>query len=56
MSAVESDFNEINWYAGRANAAYLSASEIPEKFPNTVYVSSVEAIDVQYFLQTFSSE
>ncbi|MDA0281698.1 MAG: hypothetical protein O3C29_14905 [Proteobacteria bacterium] len=32
MSAVESDFNEINWYAGRANAAYLSASEIQEKW------------------------
>ncbi|MFT4815728.1 MAG: hypothetical protein ACI80L_000739 [Pseudohongiellaceae bacterium] len=52
MSAVESDFNEINWYAGRANAAYLSASEIQEKYPNTVYVSSLETIDVQHFLET----
>jgi triacylglycerol lipase len=54
MPVVESDFNEINWYAGRANAAYLSASEIQEKHPNTVHVSSLESIDVQYFLETFS--
>ena len=56
MSASESDFNEINWYAGRANTAYQTASEIQEKYPNTVHVSSLEKIDVQYFLETFPSE
>lgn len=56
MPAVESNFNEIDWYAGRANAAYLTASEIQEKYPRTVRVSCLEAIDVQYFLETFSTE
>ncbi|MFT4888631.1 MAG: putative lipase [Pseudohongiellaceae bacterium] len=56
MSVFNRDFNEINWYAGRANSAYQCASEIQKKYPNTVHVSSLETIDVQYFLETFSSE
>jgi hypothetical protein len=43
MSASESDFNEVNWYAGRANAA----SEIQEKYPNAVHVTNLETIDIQ---------
>ena len=52
MSAVESNFNDSNWCAGRASVAYLSASEIREKQLNTAHVSSLKAIDVQYFLET----
>ncbi len=56
MSVITSDFNEINWYAGRASAAYQSANEIQQKYPNTVHISYLESIDVQYFLETFTLE
>ena len=56
MTVFNRDLNEINWYAERANSAYQCASEIQKKYPNTVHVSSLETIDVQYFLETFSSE
>jgi hypothetical protein len=44
MSASESDFNEVNWYAGRANAACQTASEIQGKYPNAVHVTNLETI------------
>ena len=47
MSASESDFNEVNWYAGRANAACQTASEIQGKYPNAVHVTNLQTIDIQ---------
>lgn len=45
------NFNEVNWYAGRAAAAYQQEATIRQLFPNTVRVGSPAETEVQYFLE-----
>ena len=45
------DFPKVLWFAERASAAYETESLIKEKFPQTVRVTNLEQIDVQYFLE-----
>lgn len=45
------DFNDIQWFAIRAKAAYSSPAEIKQQFPNTVRVATVADTHVQYFLE-----
>lgn len=49
----EIDFNEVQWYAGRAKAAYSSEKEIRKAYPQTVQVVTVGDTEVQYFLELF---
>jgi len=46
------DFAEFEYYAKRAAAAYTSASEIRRIFPQTTRVTTLESIDVLYFVET----
>lgn len=47
------DFEDIHWYAGRANAAYENEQEIRQAYPKTVRVATVGDTEVQYFLELF---
>jgi len=49
----EINFKEVQWYAGRAKAAYGTEKEIREAYPETVRVATVGNTDVQYFLEIF---
>jgi hypothetical protein len=46
------DFSELDYYAKRAAAAYTPASEIRRNFPQTTRVTTLESIDVLYFVET----
>lgn len=46
------DFVELEHYAVRAKAAYGTPDEIRRQFPDTTRVTTVEPIEVQYFLET----
>ncbi len=50
------DFEKVQWFAERANAAYKSQGFIKEKFTQTVRVAEIKDIDVQYFLEVFPSK
>ncbi|MCP5244554.1 MAG: lipase family protein [Burkholderiales bacterium] len=45
------DFDEVQWYAKRASAAYNTEAEIRAAFPDTVRVVQVGNTRVQYFLE-----
>lgn len=45
------DFDEVQWYAKRASAAYNTEAEIRAAFPDTVRVNQVGNTQVQYFLE-----
>ena len=45
------DFDEVQWYAKRASAAYNTETEIRAVFPDTVRVTQVGNTQVQYFLE-----
>ncbi len=45
------DFKSINWFADRAEAAYLHSEQIKSRFPKTTRISTPEGTDVQYFLE-----
>ncbi|MGB0911840.1 MAG: lipase family protein [Nitrospirales bacterium] len=47
------DFEEVNWYALRAKAAYTNEKDIKQAFPQTVRVATVPDTDVSYFLEIF---
>jgi triacylglycerol lipase len=46
------DFDELEYYALRSDAAYKSASKIRRTLPNTTRVATVATVDVQYFIET----
>ena len=46
------DFIELEYYAKRSRAAYTSAREIRRQFPRTTRVTTVQSVDVLYFLET----
>gem|GEM_PF-476536 len=46
------DFVELEYYALRAEASYTSAEEIKRQFPDVTRVTTVDGIDVLYFLET----
>ena len=45
------DFDEVQWFAKRASAAYSTEDEIKAAFPDTVRVQQVGNTKVQYFLE-----
>lgn len=45
------DFDQVAWFAERANAAYMDEAQIRDKFPHTIRVAQVADTDVQYFLE-----
>ena len=49
----EINFKELQWYAGRAKAAYGSEKDIRQAYPKTVRVATVGSTEVQYFLELF---
>lgn len=49
-------FNEVDWYAKRAQAAYLPENEIRAAYPNTTLVKLLEEQDIQFFVETFTKE
>lgn len=46
------DFAELEYYAERSKAAYNSPAEIRKQFPDTTRVTTVQPVEVQYFLET----
>ena len=44
------DFDQVAWFAERANAAYMDEAQIRDKFPHTIRVAQVANTEVQYFL------
>jgi triacylglycerol lipase len=47
------DFEEVQWYALRAAAAYKSEKDIRQAFPQTVRVATVSDTKIQYFIEVF---
>jgi len=48
----EVDFDELKYYALRSDSAYDEPSEIRKTYPNVTRVTTVQSIDVQYFIET----
>jgi len=47
------DFEQILWYAKRANAAYQTEAYIKQTFPQVIQVATLPNIDVQYFVEVY---
>ena len=41
------DFDQVAWFAERANAAYMDEAQIRDKFPHTIRVAQVADTDVR---------
>lgn len=52
MEKQKVNFEQVDWYAKRASAAYLTDQEIKETFPNVQRIVTLDNIDVKYFLET----
>lgn len=50
------DFPSIDWFAGRAQAAYLEPGKIRTAYPDTVFVGTPAHTKVLYFLETRPEE
>ncbi|WP_193161803.1 lipase family protein [Microbulbifer hainanensis] len=49
------DFNQVNWYALRAAAAYQKEADIRRTFPDTVKVATTGE-DIQYFIESNATQ
>lgn len=49
------DFEEIEYYALRSKSAYDEPSEIRKAYPNLTRVTTVQSVDVRYFIETNKS-
>ena len=54
--SINIDFNEMLWFAERANAAYDTPEAIRKKFPKTVYVGKDKEKNIQYFIEVFDNK